>query len=62
MSEVVARGRDEVLEVGRWARGIEGVHRCIGARFHRSEPEYHSGVRCNSWRVVVPELVFEPEV
>ena len=30
--------RDEVLEAARWARGIEGVHRRIGARFYRSEP------------------------
>ena len=26
----------------------------------RSEPEYRGGIRCNSWEVVVPELVFEP--
>ena len=26
----------------------------------RSEPGYQDGLRCNSWEVVVPELVFEP--
>ena len=26
----------------------------------RSEPEYQKGIRCDSWEVVVPELVFEP--
>ena len=30
--------REEVLEAARWARGIEEVHRRIGARFYRSEP------------------------
>ena len=27
----------------------------------RSEPQYHDGLLCNEWEVVVPELVFEPE-
>ena len=26
----------------------------------RSEPQYREGLRCDSWEVVVPELVFEP--
>ena len=26
----------------------------------RSEPEYQDGLRCDSWEVVVPEVVFEP--
>ena len=26
-----------------------------------SEPEYHDGIRCETWEVVVPELVFGPE-
>ena len=26
----------------------------------RSEPDYRQGLRCDSWEVVVPELVFEP--
>ena len=34
----MARDRDEVLEVARWAKGIEGVHGCIAGRFHRWEP------------------------
>ena len=25
-----------------------------------SEPEYRDRLRCDSWEVVVPELVFEP--
>ena len=25
----------------------------------RSEPEYQKAIRCDSWEVVVPELVFE---
>ena len=27
----------------------------------RSEPEFQNGLRCDTWEVVVPELVFEPE-
>ena len=27
----------------------------------RSEPQYQEGFRCDSWEVVVPELVFEPK-
>ena len=27
----------------------------------RSEPQYQDGLRCDSWEVVVPELVFEPD-
>ena len=30
--------RVDVLEAGRWAKGIEEVHWRIGARFYRSEP------------------------
>ena len=26
----------------------------------RSEPQYLSGLQCDAWEVVVPELVFEP--
>ena len=45
----------------RWARGIEGVHGCIAARFHRSEPrrralDYLKGLlspveRKNGWQL-----------
>ena len=28
----------------------------------RSEPEFRSGLRCEAWEVVVPELVFEPDL
>ena len=31
--------RGEILEVARWAEGIERVHECIEGRFHRSEPQ-----------------------
>ena len=27
----------------------------------RSEPEFQDGLRCDTWEVVVPELVFEPD-
>ena len=57
----MATDRDEVLEVVRWARGIEGVHECIAGRFHRSEPrrralEYLKGLlspveRKNGWQL-----------
>ena len=53
--------RDEVLEVARWAKGIEEVHGCIAERFHRSEPrrralEYLKGLiapveRKNGWQL-----------
>ena len=57
----MARERDEVLEVARWAKGIEGVHGCIAGRFYRSEPrwralEYLKGLlspveRKNGWQL-----------
>ena len=34
----MARQGDEVLEVARWAEGIERVHECIAGRFRRPEP------------------------
>jgi len=37
-----------VLAVIVWSRG-------------QSEPEYQDRIRCDSWEVVVPELVFAPE-
>ena len=53
--------RDEVLEVARWAKGIEGVHGCVAGRFHRWEPrrralEYLKGLvspveRKNGWQL-----------
>ena len=56
--------------VGQLARGFEapdGV-RCTFATVlavvtwdrERSEPQYLSGLQCDAWEVVVPELVFEP--
>ena len=57
----MARDRDEVLEVARWAKGIEGVHGCIAGRFHRWEPrrralDYLRGLlspveRKNGWQL-----------
>ena len=53
--------RDEVLEVVRWAKGIEEVHGRVAGRFHRSEPrrralEYLKGLispveRKNGWQL-----------
>ena len=57
--------------VGRLASSFEGIPgmRCEFAKVlavaswdrERSEPEYQRGLRCDSWEVVVPELVFEPD-
>ena len=62
----MATERDEVLEVARWAEGIEGIHGCIAGRFHRSEPrrrvlEYLQGLispveRKNGWQLAVLSL------
>ena len=56
--------------VGQLARGYDGITgmRCTHARVlgivswerERSEPEFQKGLRCDSWEVVLPELVFEP--
>jgi ATP-dependent DNA helicase RecQ len=58
--------------VGQLARGF---HAPAGTRFasatvlaivnwdrERSEPEFRSGLICEAWEVVVPELVFEPDL
>ena len=52
---------DDVVEVARWAEGIERVHECIAGRFRRPEPrrralEYLRGLlssveRKNGWRL-----------
>ncbi|HPE71368.1 MAG TPA: RecQ family ATP-dependent DNA helicase [Candidatus Competibacter sp.] len=58
--------------VGRLARAFtppSGM-RCVEARViailirrkEDAEPEYQASVRCDRWEVVVPELVFEPEL
>lgn len=57
--------------VGQLASGFEGIPgmRCGQARVlgicdwdrESSEPEYRQGLRCDSWGVVVPELVFEAD-
>ena len=68
-------GRWELLDgsgtaVGRLARSFEPPPgtRCASAKVfavtawsrERSEPEYQDGIKCGTWEVVVPELVFEP--
>ena len=57
----MATDRNEVLEVARWARGIEGVHGSLAGRFHRLEPrrrvlDYLKGIlspveRKNGWQL-----------
>ena len=37
-----------VLAIGTWSR-------------EKSEAQYHDGLLCAEWEVVVPELVLEPE-
>ena len=68
-------GRWELLNsdgtvIGQLASGFEGLRgmQCASGRVlgvvswerESSEPEYRSGIRCEQWEVVVPELVFEP--
>ena len=53
--------KDQVAEVARWAKGIEGVHGCIARRFRRPEPskralDYLKGLlspveRKNGWQL-----------
>ena len=72
----VSSGRWELLDqsgmvVGQLASSFEGMDgmQCSFATVlaivtwdrERSEPEYRDVLRCDSWEVVVPELVFEPE-
>ncbi len=57
--------------VGKLAAGFKGLDgmRCTFAKVfaivawdrERSEPQYQSGLECDSWEVVVPELIFEPD-
>ena len=58
--------------VGRlaWAFEPPAGMRCVSAAVHAvvtwsrdaSEPEFLDGLKCDRWEVVVPELVFEPDV
>ena len=74
---VDTRKRWELLDqpgtvVGRLARAFEppAGMRCVCATVHAvvtwsrdaSEPEFQDGMTCECWEVVVPELVFEPDV
>ena len=71
-----SRGYWELLDatgrvVGRLARGFQAPPgmRCRSATVlavivrsrAASEPQYQDRIRCDSWEVVVPELVFEPQ-
>ena len=57
----MAACRDEVVEVARWAEGIEQVYRCVAGRFRRPEPrrrvlDYLRGLlspveRKNGWQL-----------
>ena len=73
---VDSRGYGELLDatgrvVGRLARAFQAPQgmRCRSAtvlavivrRCAASEPQYQDRIRCDSWEVVVPELVFAPE-
>ena len=72
----VGANRWELLDsngmvVGQVARGFEPPSgtRCTSAsvlaiatwRREHSEPQYQGGLLCDTWEVVVPELVFEPD-
>ena len=49
---------DEVAEVGRWADGIDQVHRCIVGRFRRQEPgRGYFDRRQNRLRIVAGKFV-----
>ena len=58
--------------VGRLARAFEppAGMRCVSAAVHAvvawsreaSDTKYLDGLKCDRWEVVVPELVFEPEM
>ena len=70
-----AKGRWELRDgfgtvVGRLANSFKPPPRtrCISATVHAivtwsreaSDPEYRDGLKCDTWEVVLPELVFEP--
>ena len=76
-ARVVAHERWELLSqsgtvVGRLGRKFQppAGMRCVTAVVHAvvtwdrdaSEPEFRDGLKCEHWEVVVPELVFEPEI
>ena len=71
----VESGRWELLNhsgtvVGRLAKGFDPpagtrcgfatVRAIVAWSRERSEPEYQDRIKCDTWEVVVPELVFEP--
>ena len=70
-------GRWELLNtggivVGRLAKGFEGIRgmQCASGRVlavvawgrDKSEPEFREDIRSETWEVVVPELIFEPDM
>ncbi len=75
-SRITTQGRWELLDktgavVGRLARSFQpppgtrcrsaSVLAVVGRSREASDPEYHEYIKCDSWEVIVPELVFEPE-
>ena len=58
--------------VGQLARGFQApagtrlasatVLAIVNWDLERSEPQFRSGLHCDAWEVVVPELVFEPDL
>ncbi len=38
------------------------VYAIVGRSREASRPEFHETVRCDAWEVVIPELIFEPNV
>ena len=75
--QVVGHGPWKLLDregvvVGRLAKRFEPpagmrhvagtVHAVVAWSREASDPEFQSGIKCDRWEVVVPELVFEPDV
>ena len=56
----MARDRDEVLEVARWAKGIEGVHGCIAGRFYRWEPRRRATPHPTGYSGCCPPIAGKP--
>ena len=67
--ELLSQSGTVVGRLGRKFQPPAGM-RCVTAVVHAvvtwdrdaSEPEFRDGLKCEHWEVVVPELVFEPEI
>ena len=53
--------RNFKLPPGMRCRSVE-VLAVVGWSREASEPQFHDAIKCNSWEVVVPDLVFVPEI